>query len=250
MKPGFRRWKILFFSLLASAVIVIAKAIFHWFGWDLIGYSPLYATIITGGFFVLGFILSATIADYKEAEKLPAEFSAIIENMYEDGLGISVNYKAFKIDKYQKQLLKILKTLRGDIIHVTRETHHEVHQLNERFTAMERAKVPPNFITKLKQEQGQLIKLLFRTYYIQTIQFIPSAIVLARAITASVIVLLLFSRIEPASASLWLTAVISFVFIYLNKLIQIISVPFQPEGSTQDDVSLFLIDRAIAHLEE
>lgn len=242
-------WKSIFtFALILSLFIVVVKFALHALGWEVIGSSSLYATIITGGFFVLGFTLSATIADYKEAEKFPAEFSAIVENIYEDVQSIAINYPNFEVKGFYKQLKVIMETIKEDLVTVSRDAHHEVHELSPYFAAMEKAKVPPNFIAKLKTEQGQLIRMLFRAYYIQTIQFIPSAIVLARVIVVTIIGLLLFTNIEPPSASLWLTGVITFILIYLMRLIKTISVPFHPSGTTQDDVSLFLIDRAIDHL--
>lgn len=245
-----RRNRILATAAAAALVIVIAKAGLHYLGWEPIGSSTLYATIITGGFFVLGFILSATISDYKEAEKLPAEFSAIIENMYEDVQSIHANYAGIDAKGFSRQLAKIMETMKEDLVTVSREAHHEVHKLSAYFADMERTKVPPNFIAKLKAEQGQLIRMLFRAYYIQTIQFIPSAIILAKVIVVVIIGLLLLTNIEPPSASLWLSGVITFIFIYIIRLIKTISVPFHPSGTTQDDVSLFLIDRAINHLKK
>lgn len=244
-----KRSTILIYALAAGTVVVALKALLEYLNWEPIGYSSLYSTIITGGFFVIGFILSATIADYKESERFPSDFAAIVENMYEDAYATSRNYPQFNIDDFRSALIEILHSTKGDLVSAHRKARHEVHDLNDFFVKMEDAGVPPNFITKLKQEQGQLNRMLFRAYYIQTIKFIPSAFILARVIVLSVIGLLLLTNLEPPSASLWLTAVITFIMVYVLRLIKIISTPFHVRGATKDDVSLFLIDRAVEHME-
>ncbi len=244
-----KRSRIFIVSILSTAVIVVAKYLLNMYQLEPIGFSALYSTLIAGGFFVIGFIMSATIADYKESEKFPSEFCAVVENIYEDSLGISHNYPDFDIDKFRLCLIDILKSTKKDLVEAQRVARHDVHMISEYFTKMEDAGVPPNFITKLKQEQGNLIRMLFRAYYIQTIKFIPSASVLAKSIVVSLIGLLLLTDIDPPSSSIWLTGVISYLFIYMLMLISVIGTPFHARGATRDDVSLFLFDRAIEHME-
>lgn len=248
MKRDWRHWRTFGQAVLAAGGVIALRYFLDRLGWEFIPLGGLHTSIIAGSFFVVGFILSATIADYKESEKLPAEFSATIENMYEDALSISQTYSKFDLDSFRTTLLSILATLQEDVIKVTRETHHQIFALSNIFVEMERAGVPPNFIAKLKVEQGQLTKSLFRIYYIQTIQFIPSAYLFARVLSMAVIGLLLITAIEPAGAGLALTGLITFIFTYLFRLLQIISTPFQKRGTTKDSVSLFLLDRTIEHL--
>jgi len=243
-----QRNKIWRYATGSTVFIVAVKTALHILNWEVIGSSTLYATIISGGFFVLGFILSAIVADYKEADKIPSDFSAIVENMYEDALSIHANYPDFDLAGFHGQLRKILQSLKDDLITVHRGTRRAVHDLSGYFAQMESSSVPPNFIAKLKVEQGQLIRMLFRAYHIQTIQFMPSALILARSIVMLIVGLLLLTNIEPPSASIWLTGAISFILIYIIRLIAIISVPFQKGDTTQDDVSLHPIDNAIEHI--
>jgi len=244
-----KRSKILIVSAVVASGVVALKGLLEILNFEPLGYTSLYSTIITGGFFVLGFILSATIADYKESEKFPSEFSAIVENMYEDALGISANYPEFDINSFREALIDIMKSAKRDLVDVNRTARHEVHELSDYFAQMEKAGVPPNFITKLKQEQGQLIRMLFRVYYIQSISFIPSAFLLARMIVLSIIGLLLLTNLEPTTASLGLSGIITFLTVYVLRLIKTISTPFHRRGTTKDDVSLYLIDRAVDHME-
>lgn len=249
--PRMRAWiskqQIFIRSLAWLALVLGLKLVVHLLGWEMLVLSPLHATAVAGGFFILGFILSATIADYKESERLPAEFTAIVENMYEDVLLISRRYP-LDIERFREGLLAALDSLRDDVVSGNRETHHHVFALGEFFAQMEKAEVPPNYIVKLKQEQAQLVRNLFRDNYIQSIRFIPSAFFLAKSVLLGTIGLLLLTALEPFSTSFVAIGLIAFVFIYILRLIEVISTPFHPKGSTQDDISLFQVERTAEHL--
>lgn len=238
-----KKYRIFLFSLLAVVIIVGAKLAMHLLDWELIQLSNLHTSVITGTFFVIGFLLSATIADYKESEKIPAEISSSIQNMYEDGATMKAQYPDFDFTSFKKQLLTILAVFRDDVRDKAHNTHTAVHSLNESFLSMERAGVPANFIVKCKQQQAGLVKSLFRVNYIQRISFIPSATILAQTIVVMTVGLLLFTEVEPFYGGMTLVALISFVLIYVLRLLQTISTPFHSEGKTLDDVSLFLVDQ-------
>jgi hypothetical protein len=243
-----KKYRIFLFSLAITGIVIIAKYLMHTWGWELIRLGNLHTSVITGAFFVIGFLLSATIADYKESEKIPAEISSTIQNMYEDGAAIKRQYPKFDMPKFKKHLLAILTTFREDVRDKAHGTHHHVHKLNDSFISMEQAGVPANFIVKFKQQQAQLVRSLFRVNYIQRITFIPSATVLAQVIVALTISLLLLTEIEPFYGGMALAALISFILVYILRLLRVISTPFHSEGKTLDDVSLFLVDQARDHI--
>jgi len=245
-----KRFKIFAFSFVLTIIIVAIKYILHENGLELLQQSSLHSAVVTGTFFVIGFLLSATISDYKESERIPAEFSSVIENIYEDAESTHALYPKFDLEKIRSQLLEIAKSFANDVRRKKHSAHIAVHELSSSFIDMENAGVPANFIVKLKQQQAQLTRVIFRVDYIQKIQFIPSATILVRSIVPFSILLLIFTEIEPFYGGLAITALISFIFIYISRLIQVISTPFQSEGKTQDDVSLFLVEETIAHLQK
>lgn len=235
-------------SLGAASLLVVVKFLLHTQDWEPIAQSSLQNGLVSGAFFVIGFILSATIADYKESERIPSEFSSILENMYEDAKATHTTYPTFDLEKFRTQLIAIGKSFRSDVRTKSHKARHEVHALNETFTEMEKAGVPANFIVKLKQQQAQLGRMLFRVNYIQNIKLIPSATILSRSIVLFITVMLLFTNIDPFYGSMAIIAISNFVFIYMLLLIQVISTPFHAAGKTRDDVSLFLVSEAIEYL--
>lgn len=248
MRQYARLFRIFLIALGATLLIVAGKYTLHLYGLEIIEQTSLHNSVISSVIFVIGFLLTATIADYKESEKIPAEFASIVENMYEDTKSIHEAYPKFDLETFRKNLLDILGAFREGTRTNRHAARREINELNITFVEMEKAGVPANFVVKLKQQQAQLLRSLFRINYIQKIKFIPSAFILARSIVIIIIAVLLFTNIDPFYGGLALTGTISFIMIYMTILIQTVSVPFHDQGKTRDDVSLFLLREVAEHL--
>lgn len=240
--------RIFIISLIVAFCLVLLKLWLHKIDFEPIELTSLHNGVISSIVFVLGFILSATIADYKESEKIPAEFASTIQDIYDDAEAIHENYNNFSLKKLHKSLISIAKSFRTGVRKNRIKAREEIGNLHKIFSEMEKAGVPPNFIVKLKQQQALLLKSLYRVNYIQRIMFIPSAYFFVRALIVIVIGLLLLTNIDPFYGGMVILGAISFILIYMILLIRKISVPFQDRGETTDDVSLFLIREATDYL--
>jgi len=239
-----KRYRIFFFSVLVVSAVVCVKYILHELHLEIIELGSLHSSLISGVIFVLGFLMSATIADYKEAERIPADVASAIENMQEDARSIAFNYPKFKLDEYERTLQDVARAFAGDVRNSkSNQARRHIAQLTKLNSQMESAGVPPNFIVKLKQQQSLVLRQLHRVNYIQRITFIPSASVLAGSIVVLAVGLLLATEVEPFFAGIVLTGGITFILVYVLLLLRVIRTPFHDEGKTQDDVSLFLLDR-------
>lgn len=238
-------------TLVITAFIILLKYVLHYFELEIIVLGSLHGTVVSGVVFVIGFILSATISDYKEAERIPAEVASAIEDMNEDAISIHANHPSFDLAGYQKQLSAVAKSFAGDLRNSkSNKARAQLSKLGRLNAAMETKGVPANFIVKLKQQQALLARHLFRVNYIQRITFIPSAAILAWSIVVLAITLLVLTEIEPFVGGMIVTGAITFILMYVLQLIDVIRTPFHHEGKTKDDVSLFLLDRTIEHLQE
>lgn len=248
MRRSIKFFRIFIKSLLLTAIIVGVKYLFHQLGWEPIEQTSLHNSVISSVTFVIGFLLSATIADYKESERIPSDFASNIEDMYDDAAHIHAAYPVFDLVAYRKQLATVAQGFSKDARKKSYDARKDIRALGSYFAAMEAGKVPPNFIVKLKQQQTQLLRSRQRVNYIQRISFIPSATILARSIVIGVIALLVLTNIDPFYGGLVISGIISFTLIYMLILIHVISTPFHEAGKTQDDVSLFLINDAAEYL--
>lgn len=242
-------YRIFITTLVVTLALISIKYILHGLGWEIIVLGSLHGSAISGAIFVIGFLLSATITDYKEAERIPAEIASAIENIHEDAISIHANYPKFDLAGYQKQLTIVATSFAGDLRNSkSNKAASALHELSRLSASMETAGVPANFIVKLKQQQAQLVRHLFRVNYIQRITFVPSATILVWSIVALATALLLFTKIEPFVGGMLLSGGLIFILAYVLQLIQVMKTPFHDEGKTKDDVSLFLLERTVAHL--
>lgn len=248
MHRTLKLFRIFIISLLLTAIIVSVKYLFHHLGWEPIEQTSLHNSVISSVTFVIGFLLSATIADYKESERIPSDFASNLEDMYDDASHIHASYPSFDLVALRKQLRIVAEGFSRDARKKSYDARKDIRAISPFFAQMEAGGIPPNFIVKLKQQQTQLLRSRQRVNYIQRIKFIPSATILARSIVIGVIALLLLTNIDPFYGGLVITTIISFVLIYMLILIHIISTPFHESGKTQDDVSLFLINDAAEYL--
>ncbi len=241
-------FRIFLIALCAALLVIVVKYAFHVMNWEFIEQSSLHNSAVSSVTFVIGFLLSATIIDYKESERIPSDFASNIEDMYFDAAAIHGSYPVFDLDGFREQLHKIALGFGKDIRRRSHGSRTEIRELTPYFTAMEKGGVPANFIVKLKQQSALLLRSRHRVDYIQQIKFVPSATILSRSIVTMLIVLLLVTNVEPFYGGLAIVGLISFVLIYILILISVISTPFHAAGKTRDDVSLFLVNEAAKFL--
>ena len=158
-----QRYRILEQTLALVGLVVAAKVGLHTLGWEFVAVSPLHASIVAGGIFILSVFLAGILPDYKEAERLPTEFAATVDSMFDDGVAISRTNPEFDSAGLRESLTSTLRALRSDILEGKRSAYAEIREITMALSDMERVNVPPNFITKLKQEQASLAARLRRT---------------------------------------------------------------------------------------
>ena len=248
MSRTLKLFRIFATTLILTGLIVSIKYLFHHLGWEPIEQTSLHNSVISSVTFVIGFLLSATITDYKESERIPSDFASNLEDMYDDATHIHKAYPQFDLAKFKKQLHIVAQGFSKDARKKSYDARKDIRALGSFFADMESGGVPPNFIVKLKQQQTHLLRSRQRVNYIQRITFIPSATILARSIVIGVIILLTLTNIDPFYGGLVISGLISFILIYMLILIQTISTPFHEAGKTQDDVSLFLVNDAADYL--
>ncbi|MBI3430251.1 MAG: hypothetical protein HY050_09420 [Actinobacteria bacterium] len=241
-KRVFSRYKVLLEAWVIVSGVIGLKLIADFLNLEFINMTPLFTSIIAGSVFVISIILAGTMADYKESEKMPAEIVASLDSIYDEGLYIKELKKEFNQDLLRQRINDFIETFRtgllsGDLA----ESIGQLKELNGSFLEMETLGVPANYIVRLKTELGLVKKNLLRIQHIQTTRFLPSAYILLETIMLLIISLLLVTKIEPRIDGVVMTAFISYLLIYIIKLLRVIDSPFRKDSPTMDDVSMFLV---------
>lgn len=241
-----KKMKIGIWTLAVVLALSVAKYLIHALGLEFFALNALFSSAIAGAIFIMGFLLAGIMADYKEAEKVPAEFRSSLENIWEEGKFLNRDKKEFNLAKLKENILSILRAFFTGLGH---EGDHyklepcvaEVNRLSESFAEMEKLGMPANYIVRLEGEQAALRRQVLRVYYIQRTQFLPSAHILGESLALGVVFLLLFVKTEGSPESAVLFGFLSFMFLYIRKLAVALNKPFRQGDNTMDDVSLFLL---------
>ena len=116
------------------AVVVCAKLVVHFLGWEVISINPLFSGIVAANVFLMGFLLSGVLSDFKESERLPGELSACLENLAQEVSGIRIAKPEANISS----CLILLSQLSNDILN----WFHKKHYFNRIDGARERSDPP------------------------------------------------------------------------------------------------------------
>ena len=243
------RWRVVSQTGLVVLGIAAAKIGISALSLEFISVSPLFTSVLAGGVFVLGLIVAGTLADYKEAERVPAEITAALTNIHDDGAAFRRAFPDLDLDRLKDILLRIVAAFHDDLGD-PRSTRalDAIEELNATFLEMDRVGVPATYTSRLRGEQGALRRSVLRVYHVQRTEFLPSAYLLIESIVVIIITVLAFMEIEPTYEAVIILAFISFFFISLLRLLRIMDSPFHVEERTSDDVSLFLLRQFVDRL--
>ncbi len=80
-KKIIQKWSIAFKIMPLVILVAILKFLSHKFGLEIMELNALFTSLVAGTIFLIGFLISGVLSDYKESEKIPSETYGIFENI-------------------------------------------------------------------------------------------------------------------------------------------------------------------------
>jgi hypothetical protein len=237
-----QKWSIAIKILPLLLLVAALKFGTHKFGFEVMELNALFSSLVAGTIFLIGFLISGILTDYKESERLPSELAAAMRNLYDDTITIlkgknSIAAKGFIL--FQKDLMGPLmdwfyKKAKMKVI------LDRLSTMNDYFIALEKEGIQANYIIKMKNEQNNIRKIIMRIDTIRDTEFVSSAYAIVEAMEFLTVAGLLIIKIEPFYASLFLTLLITFLISYMFLLIRDLDNPFDyaGNGETGTEISL------------
>ena len=249
-----QKWSLVLKIIPILVAVIILKLAAHAFGYEIITLNALYTSLVAGTIFLLGFLISGVLSDYKESEKIPSELSASIESLYDEAYTAQKgkNSKSAKnFITYQKSFVASLtdwfykKERTGAIL-------EKVRGMNDFFVELEKEGVQANYIIKMKNEQGNIRKIIMRAHAIRDTEFIASAYAIVEALAFFITAGLILIKIEPFYESLFFTTLVAFLVTYMIFLIRDLDNPFDyaANGESGTEISLKPLHELAASLKE
>ncbi|OWP86124.1 hypothetical protein BWK60_10435 [Flavobacterium covae] len=242
MKNLTLKWKIAFKIFPIILIVGIFKLLSHYYNFELMELNALFTSLVAGTIFLIGFLISGVLSDYKESEKLPTELVCSMRTLQDDTLTIikSKNSEAaiFFLE-YQKELPIFIKKwfYKSDS---TSSLLAYISSINDHLVNLEREEIQANYIIKMKNEQNQLRKVIMRMDTIRDTDFAVSAYAIVEAMAFLTSIGLIIIQIEPFLAAMFLTILITFLIWYMLFLIKDLDNPFDyiENGETGTEISL------------
>ncbi len=241
-KKIWKKWSLAVSVLPLVILITGVKYVAHVFNWELMELNALFTSLVAGTIFLIGFLISGVLADYKESEKLPSDLAASLRNILDDTITIYKNKeseRALTFLNYQKELSSSLlnwfykkeKTL--DILKL-------LSKMNNYFIEFENESIQANYIIRLKNEQNNIRRMVMRIDTIRDTQFIGSAYTIVEIMAFMIALGLVIMKLEPFYASFFFTLIVTFLITYMLFLIKDLDNPFDYalQGETGTEISL------------
>ncbi len=237
-----KKWSIAFRVAPIVALVIFLKFLSHRYGYEVMELNALFTSLVAGTIFLIGFLISGVLSDYKESEKLPNELAASLKTLFDDAYTIIKT----KNSSTAKQFIDFQISFQSILIQWfykkerTKLLLSKISEMNEFFVELDKEGVQAAYIIRMKNEQNNIRKLALRIDTIRDTNFIGSAYAIVEAMGFLTAIGLILIKIEPFYASVFLSSLITFLITYMVFLIKDLDNPFDYDqnGESGTEISL------------
>ena len=239
------KYQLFFKSFIGVLLLVAFKIISDHIGWSVITINTLTSAFFGGVFFVLGIIMAGIVADYKEAEKVPSEFSVLLKAIRHDshllfGGSISAEERDGIVLHVEELLTSINSNFRNNRWH-KHEIDKIINDINDDVAKLWQQGAPTGVLMKIRDNLTAIDRLSHRVDYIAKTSFLPAAYFVVEIGVLLVLLIFVFAKNEWGVGGILLFAAIGFILLSLVQLIRDIDDPFEIGKNTCADVDLSVL---------
>lgn len=235
-----KKWGIIIKAIIIMCILFIPRTIIDHYGFDILPINTIVGAFISGAIFTIAIIFTGTFTDFKESEKVGGDLAAALKALYNDSCVLPVTDDA-PVHELRAHVRALHRTLKNGLYSNNfnlSDINHGMNKVNADIRALAYANVAPPLIAKLRNELGIVDKITNRIEVIIRTDFIPAAYALAEFATASVILLLLFIKMDSSLEGVLIFGVVCSMLVGLLLLIRDMDNPFEMGSNTYADVDL------------
>jgi hypothetical protein len=242
------KWRLMLTTLPFVALVTGIKAALEFgAGWSGAVEFADVGVVLTAGVFLTGFLLTGTISDYKEAEKLPAEVATTLELLEEILVLAASTRPSLKLNELRASLLSMTDGIR-DWLYKRKSTAQVFDTLtafNGVLQTLERDGAGP-YASRAVPQLASLRKTISRMDVISRTGFLPPAYALLETLLGLILILVVSAKYKSQLAEFILVPVLTLIYVYMLRLIRDVDDPFDysPDGKRRGgaEVELFPIE--------
>lgn len=237
-----QKWSVAFKVMPVIILVTILKFLSHKFGFEVMELNALFTSLVAGTIFLIGFLITGVLSDYKESEKIPSDLTASLKSIFDDAYTIykgKTSATALNFLEFQKAFLNSLM----DWFHKKERTKSmldKISMMNDFFIEFDKEGVLAPYVVKMKNDQSNIRKMILRIDTVRDTDFIGSAYAIVEAMGFLTTIGLIIMKIEPFYASLFFTLLVTFLISYMVFLIRDLDNPFDygVHGESGTEISL------------
>ncbi len=242
------KWKLMI-STLPVVLMLLGIKLFleHVLGFEgLIDFSDV-GIILTSGVFLIGFLLAGTMADYKEAEKLPADLSCTLETLEEIFVLAATDRPGLDVTELRCEVLVLTDAIRSWLGGrcASPDVYAAMTRVSDVLQQLERAGAGP-YASRAVPQLLMVRRCVSRVDVIVRTGFLPPAYALLEVLIVMIISLMMIARFKSVVAEALLVPFVALVNIYMLRLIKDVDNPFDFRGGARDqncgEVALFPLE--------
>jgi len=163
-RKKWQKWSIAFKIMPLVIIVAILKFVTHKYGLEVMELNALFTSLVAGTIFLIGFLISGVLSDYKESEKLPSEMAASLKTLFDDAYTI---YKT-KNSTSAQNFIEFQKSFMISLMdwfykkESTKSMLTKISAMNEFFIEMDKEGVQAGYIIRMKNEQNALRKMILQ----------------------------------------------------------------------------------------
>ncbi len=193
------------------------------------------AVVLSGGVFLLGFMLAGTMSDYKEAERLPGEIVAGLETVEEVMVHVAV-VKGLDSTPHRRSILAVLETI-DRWLH-KQATEAQLHESLSRLTATFPAIELGSHATRAFSIISGVRRALLRVGVISRTGFLATGYALLETMIALCYIILLIVEFKSPLGEWVVVSFVAMIYTYMYRLIRDVDDPFDygsagPNGASE-----------------
>jgi hypothetical protein len=238
-----QKWSLIFRALAITGILIIIRLIIGFFGLDTFSVTNLITAFVSGAMFTIAIILTGTLTDYKESEKIPADLATSISALYADSDLVRNPHTVItgEIKGHMQELLAAINNNFKRNSWDASEIKGVIAKVNDDIFRLADNGVAPQFLVKLRTELVNIERISNRIQIIKHTSFISAAYAIAELAAAGVILILFFVKLDPFYESLVLFTALSSLLISLLLLIRDMDDPFEVGKKTCADIDLTIL---------
>jgi hypothetical protein len=148
-KQLWQKWLTTIKVLPLILLVALLKLLSHKFGFEVMELNALFTSLVAGTIFLIGFLISGVLSDYKESEKIPNELAASLKSLSDDAYTI---WKS-KNSQTARELMDFQKTFLNSLMNWfykkerTKTLLEKLSQMNDLFVELDKEGIIPAYIT-------------------------------------------------------------------------------------------------------